>query len=98
MPPPGRPAADSVDSGDVDGVDGVPFGPASSGYRVMLVGNGEWQVREVFYDAAVGVAGWSPVPASLWGVDEDDLAAVFARVAEAFSLPPLVESDLPGYR
>lgn len=63
-------------------------------YRMVLAGNGEWGIREVFYDKDDVVLGWTGYPAAPWGDTPEELAGVLTRMQKAADRPPLVEADL----
>jgi hypothetical protein len=67
-------------------------------YRLMLAENGEWHLREVYYDADDNVVGWTANPAAPWGETADEIASVMRLMLEAFDRPPLTESELPGFQ
>jgi hypothetical protein len=64
-------------------------------YGMFLAENGEWGIREVFYDKDGTVLGWASYPAALWEDTLEGLAGVLIRMQKAADRPPLVEADFP---
>jgi hypothetical protein len=80
----------------VDASDSKASEVAYWNYRMMLADNGEWGIREVFYDKDDVIVGWTSYPCVAWGETPEELTDVLARMQKAADRPPLVETDLPN--
>lgn len=63
-------------------------------YRVFDTGDGCVSIIEVYYDGE-RINSWCP--GAPLGETEDELRADITAMVEAFDLPTLTPSDLPGY-
>ena len=63
-------------------------------FRVILTEQGDYEIRDVYYDADGEVTGWGSEPNYFIGEDLEDLAAGIGYAVRAMARPLLVESEL----
>ena len=66
-------------------------------YRVLLTDQGDYEIRDVYYDTSGEVVSWGSEANGFVGEDLEDLATGIGFAVRAMAKPILVESELPGY-
>jgi hypothetical protein len=66
-------------------------------YRVILTDTGDYEIRDVYYDANGEINGWGSQANLFAGVDLEDLAGSIGYAVRAMARPLLIESELSGY-
>ena len=64
-------------------------------YRVFLEDNGDYIIREVFYEADGAIAGCTENAVEPWGKSLEELAKNIEWFKEALTLPVLTLADIP---
>lgn len=64
-------------------------------YRVFLEDNGDYIIREVFYEADGAMAGCTENAVEPWGKSLEELAKNIEWFKEALTLPVLTLADIP---
>jgi hypothetical protein len=64
-------------------------------YRVFLEDNGDYIIREVFYEAGGVIAGCTENAVEPWGKSLEELAKNIEWFKEALTLPVLTLADIP---
>ena len=64
-------------------------------YRVFVEDNGDYIIREVFYEADGAIAGCTENAVEPWGKSLEELAKNIEWFKEALTLPVLTLTDIP---